>query len=115
MKCRTLVVASAALAGIANAQVSGYGGGPTCPGETLNSRSQIVVQQGSGQICIVNRAPNTIVTISAQQVNDAINNVLSSCCGGNAQFCSGGQDQITADTGNVIDLSVQSLGQDCTA
>ncbi|ESK90736.1 hypothetical protein Moror_4094 [Moniliophthora roreri MCA 2997] len=122
-KLHILVVASAALAGIANAQVSGCGGGGSftvsdiradLPGETLNARSQIIVQQGSGQICIVNRAPNTIVTITAQQVNDAINNVLSSCCGGNAQTCAGGQDKITADTGNVIDLSVQGLGQDCT-
>ena len=82
--------------------------------QTLNPESQIIVQQGNGQICIVNRAPNTIVSITADQVNDAINNILEDCCSGNPQTCSGGQDKITADSGNVIDLSVQGLGQNCT-
>ncbi|KAF9260482.1 hypothetical protein L218DRAFT_907041 [Marasmius fiardii PR-910] len=122
-KLHTLIIANAALAGIAYAQVSGCGGGGSftvrdiranLPNETLNSRSQIIVQQGSGQICIVNRAPNTVVSITAQQVNDAINNILGTCCGGGAQTCAGGQDKITAETGNVIDLSVQGLGQNCT-
>jgi len=118
-----IILVVAAAAGIANAQVSGCGGGGSfavgdirenLSGQTLNAHSQIVIQQGSGQICIVNRAPNTVVTLSAQQVNDAISNVLSRCCGGNVQSCAGGQDKITADTGNVIDLRVQGLGQNCT-
>jgi len=62
----------------------------------------------------VNRAPNTVVNVNDSQINDAIQTVLDVCC--NSKFsCSGGQEKITAASGNVIDLSVQGLGQDCTA
>jgi hypothetical protein len=80
----------------------------------LNLTSVDIVQQGNGQICIVNSAPNTVANLSGDKINDAINTVLLTCCG-SAFNCAGGQQKITATTGNVIDLSVQGLGQDCTA
>lgn len=81
---------------------------------TIKPKSVNITPQGSGQICIVNRAPNTVVSVNGGQINDAIQTVLDVCC--NSQFsCDGGQEKITAASGNVIDLSVQGLGQDCTA
>ncbi|KKP02907.1 hypothetical protein THAR02_04972 [Trichoderma harzianum] len=81
---------------------------------TLQPRSAQIFHQGNAQICIVNRAPNTVVTISGTQVNGAISSVLNQCCT-NAGNCGGGQEKITGPNGNVIDLSVQASGQNCTA
>ncbi|KAI5460631.1 hypothetical protein BGZ63DRAFT_359018 [Mariannaea sp. PMI_226] len=81
---------------------------------TLQPRSAYTYHQGNAQICIVNRAPNTVVTISGTQVNGAISAVLNKCCT-NAGSCHGGQQKITGPNGNVIDLSVQGDGQNCTA
>ncbi|KAI9862322.1 MAG: hypothetical protein M1813_004798 [Trichoglossum hirsutum] len=83
-------------------------------GVTLRPKSVSITQRGSAQICIVNLAPNTEVRVSPEEVDDAVSTVISGCC--ESQFqCAGGQQKITATTGNVIDLSVQGLGQDCTA
>ncbi|KAK9444941.1 uncharacterized protein G6M90_00g106900 [Metarhizium brunneum] len=80
---------------------------------TLQPRSALRFSQGNAQICIVNRAPNTVVTISGNQINGAISAVLNKCCT-NAGSCGGGQQKITGPNGNVIDLSVQAQGQNCT-
>jgi hypothetical protein len=87
---------------------------PDLSSQTLGSRSSKVIAQHSAQICTVNRAPNTQVHITSSQIDEAIRGVLEECYG-SEQYCSGGQYAITADSGNVIDLSVQSLGQSCTA
>jgi hypothetical protein len=80
---------------------------------TMGARSASIIHQGNAQICIVNRAPNTVVTISGTQVNGAISAVLNKCCT-NSGSCHGGQQKITGPNGNVIDLSVQGQGQNCT-
>ncbi|KAF8860834.1 hypothetical protein BDZ45DRAFT_299707 [Acephala macrosclerotiorum] len=125
MLSKTLAISILAIlsgASLATAQVSGCGGGGSFAvsdisenfgGLTLTANSVSITQQGSGQICIVNRAPNTSVYINGGQIDDAIAAILSDCCGSNT-FCAGGQFKITADSGNVIDLSVQGLGQNCT-
>ncbi|KAK4083808.1 uncharacterized protein Triagg1_1470 [Trichoderma aggressivum f. europaeum] len=81
---------------------------------TLQQRSARIFHQGNAQICIVNRAPNTVVTITGTQVNGAISSVLNQCCT-NAGNCGGGQEKVTGSNGNVIDLSVQASGQNCSA
>ncbi|KAI1415848.1 hypothetical protein F5Y13DRAFT_186702 [Hypoxylon sp. FL1857] len=81
--------------------------------QTLGPRSARTIVQGSGQICIVNRAPSATVVVADFLVNNAIGALLNFCCP--EQTCSGGQDKITAASGNVVDLSVQALGQDCSA
>lgn len=73
----------------------------------------IIFAQKSAQICIVNRAPATEVDVTGGQIKIAIDTVLNQCCG-SLLTCGGGQQQITATSGNVIDLSVQGVGSDCS-
>ncbi|OTA93860.1 hypothetical protein M434DRAFT_11249 [Hypoxylon sp. CO27-5] len=80
---------------------------------TLGPESAHTIVQGNGQICIVNRAPSSTVTVNDFLINNAITALLNFCCPD--PTCSGGQDKITAASGNVVDLSVQALGQDCSA
>jgi hypothetical protein len=82
----------------------------------LLPQTVMLVQHGTGQICIVNRAPKDSITVSSGQINVAIASVLSTCCANQAN-CAGGQNKIVVIRGaatNVIDLSVQALGQNCT-
>ncbi|OAQ58667.1 hypothetical protein VFPPC_14846 [Pochonia chlamydosporia 170] len=108
------------VASLTNAQSCGGGGSFTVNNVqenfgslSLQPRSASLFHQGNAQICIVNRAPNTVVTISGTQINGAISAVLNKCCT-NAGNCGGGQQKITGPNGNVIDLSVQAQGQNCT-
>ncbi|KAI0148049.1 hypothetical protein F4776DRAFT_605752 [Hypoxylon sp. NC0597] len=115
------IVAILGSVALAKAQLTCGGGGSFEVGDihanlgtqTLGPRSARTIVQGSGQICIVNRAPAATVTVDDFLINNAISALLNFCCPG--ETCSGGQDKITASSGNVIDLSVQDLGQDCSA
>ncbi|KAI5459625.1 hypothetical protein BGZ63DRAFT_415163 [Mariannaea sp. PMI_226] len=79
----------------------------------LSPRSPYIYRRGDAQICVVNRAPDTFVSITGDQVNGAIFAVLNACCV-DGDPCYGGQEKITSETGNVIDLSIQAYGQDCS-
>ncbi|KAH8704390.1 hypothetical protein GQ44DRAFT_820080 [Phaeosphaeriaceae sp. PMI808] len=123
-------IATASIAALATlfsgtaAQVSGCtGSGPTFTvsnfqnqgfgGVTLGPRSNFLNIHGNGQQCLVNRAPSTSVSVSGDQIGNGIAAIISRCCAGITQ-CRGGQFKITANSGNVIDMSIQAVGQDCS-
>jgi hypothetical protein len=81
--------------------------------EQIPQHRALIWIQGTAQICIVNRAPSTAVSLTGSEINDAIDDVRDQCCG-SSSTCSGGQQKITAESGNVIDMSVQAVGQNCT-
>ncbi|PVH99440.1 hypothetical protein DM02DRAFT_529078, partial [Periconia macrospinosa] len=82
-------------------------------GLTLGPRTNFLDIHGDGQQCVVNRAPATTVTITGDQVTNAADAILSTCCSGVSQ-CRGGQFKITANSGNVIDMSLQAIGSGCS-
>jgi hypothetical protein len=83
-------------------------GGFTIPAHTAN-----MFPQGSAIVCIVNRSPTVSVTLSANDIQNAVLQVLETCCGAGVT-CVGGQFKITAQSQNVIDLSVQGQGTNCS-
>ncbi|CAI7628069.1 unnamed protein product [Penicillium manginii] len=82
--------------------------------EQIPQHRALIWIQGTAQICIVNRAPSTAVSLTGSEINDAIDDVRDQCCG-SSSTCSGGQQKITTESGNVIDMSVQAVGQNCTS
>ncbi|KAI1327620.1 hypothetical protein F5Y16DRAFT_399196 [Xylariaceae sp. FL0255] len=81
---------------IASAQISCGGGGSYEASDiqadlsdtTIGASTAIVQPQGSGQICIVNRAPSTSVSLTASMINNAISSIENLSCAGKST-CAG--------------------------